>query len=71
MEIDMSSSFMSEVSVIKNPSCSMPIISLEQVTVNEVAVGCGCFWMNELATFHLSLTYYIILLLKLWMVSLL
>lgn len=43
---------------------------LEQVTVNEVAVGCGCFWMNGLATFHLSLTYYMILLLKLWMVSL-
>ena len=30
---------------------------LGQVTVNEVAVGCGCFWMNGLATFHLSLTY--------------
>lgn len=43
---------------------------LEQVTVNEVAVGCGCFWMNGLAPFHPSLTYYMILLLKLWMVSL-
>lgn len=43
---------------------------LEQVTVNEVAVGRGCFWMNGLAPFHLSLIGYMIFLLKLWMVSL-